>query len=349
MLRIDGAVHSGSGTLVRTSLALAAVLGRELRIVRVRARREPPGLRTQHAHAVRALAAATGGEARGAEVGSDEVVFVPGSRAPERLSVEIPTAGSATLAAIALLPAAALLGIKTLRLTGGLFQDFAPTAFHLKEVLLPLLARMGLHAEAEILRPGYVPTGGGKIALKVEPCRGLKAVRLAERGKVRLVHGMSLASRLAGGHVADRMADACGQALRSKGLHVAIETWDDDSSIQPGAALAAWAECEHSLLGADLAGKLGRPSERIGLEVARRLWQDLDSGAAVDRHAADMLVPFLALAEGESEVWVPDKTEHLESNLRLAEQIAGASWNLERLGGGRRGWSLTVRGVGFRP
>lgn len=37
---------------------------------------------------------------------------------------------------------------------GGLFQDFAPSPFHLEFVLLPLLARMGLAAEVEMLRPG---------------------------------------------------------------------------------------------------------------------------------------------------------------------------------------------------
>jgi RNA 3'-terminal phosphate cyclase (ATP) len=48
MITIDGGAKSGSGTIVRYSVALASLLGKEIRIQNIRARRDKPGLRAQH-------------------------------------------------------------------------------------------------------------------------------------------------------------------------------------------------------------------------------------------------------------------------------------------------------------
>lgn len=40
----------------------------------------------------------------------------------------------------------------TYRITGGLFQDFAPSAFHLKYVLFPILKEMGANLDLEIIQ-----------------------------------------------------------------------------------------------------------------------------------------------------------------------------------------------------
>ncbi|RIL08179.1 MAG: hypothetical protein DCC71_00050 [Proteobacteria bacterium] len=45
---IDGSEQSGSGTLLLSSVALAALTGTLLRVVRARARRAKPGVRAQH-------------------------------------------------------------------------------------------------------------------------------------------------------------------------------------------------------------------------------------------------------------------------------------------------------------
>jgi RNA 3'-terminal phosphate cyclase len=63
-------------------------------------------------------------------------------------------------------------GPRTFHLTGGLSQAFAPSAVHLQHAFLPLLQHIGLHAALRILRPGYVPRGGGSLVLTVEPVHG---------------------------------------------------------------------------------------------------------------------------------------------------------------------------------
>jgi len=108
MLRIDGAAKSGSGTIVRTSVALAALLGEELFLYNIRAKREKSGLRPQHLRAVRAVAELSGGELDGAAVGSMELRFRPGRRLSGGEYVwDIGTAGSTTMLALTVLPVAA--------------------------------------------------------------------------------------------------------------------------------------------------------------------------------------------------------------------------------------------------
>jgi RNA 3'-terminal phosphate cyclase (ATP) len=203
------------------------------------------------------------------------------------------------------------------------FQDFAPSPFHLQHVLGPLLARMGASITLELVRPGYVPAGSGVLELRVEPApRGLAALELVEPGPVRAVRGIALASHLTERRVAERMALACEERLAQGGLACAIERIDDTSASRPGAGLAVWAETAGGCrLGADRAGAPRRSSEAIGRHVARALLEDLASGAAVDRHLADQLVLFAALARGTTRYRVPADGEHLRTNLWLAERF----------------------------
>ena len=161
MIQIDGSQQSGSGTLVRFGVAFSALCGEPLRLVNARARRPQPGLRAQHVAAVRACAELCGAETEGVEVGSRELVFRPGPRVRGGDYVwEIGTAGSAPMLALGVLAVACLADAKLVaRIGGGVFQDFAPSPFHLQHVLAPLLARMGASVSLSLVRPGYVPAG----------------------------------------------------------------------------------------------------------------------------------------------------------------------------------------------
>jgi RNA 3'-terminal phosphate cyclase len=55
--------------------------------------------------------------------------------------------------------------------------------------------------------------------------------------------------------------------------------------------------------------------------VAKNLLADLAAGATADRHAADQLVLFATGAAGRTRYVAPALTEHLATNLWLAEQF----------------------------
>lgn len=344
MIEIDGAQKSGSGTIVRYSVALAALMGQSLRLFNARARRDKPGLRPQHLTSVRASAEICGGRTEGLSVGCREFTFVPGGRIRGGdYEWNIGTAGSTTMLALSILPLACFADAPfTARITGGVFQDFAPSPFHMQHALAPLLQRMGVAMELRVVRAGYVPKGDGVIEFSVKPAeRQLRPLSLTEQGFFSGVCGIAFSSNLEERRVSERMARVCEERFDKAGICTNIERAYDKSASHAGASLAVWGKSSTDcLLGADRAGAPRRSSESIGRFVAETFLADLATGATVDLHLADQLVLFAALAEGASCYLVPRRTEHLDSNL----------WLVELMGGKVRfqGRQLTVEGSGFR-
>jgi RNA 3'-terminal phosphate cyclase (ATP) len=344
LIEIDGAQKSGSGTLVRLAVALCTLTNQPLHMVRIRAKREKPGLRPQHMVVVKACAQLSSGRLEGAEVGSKEITYYPGGGISAGVwQWDIGTAGSATMMALTLIPLALFAGKQTrFTIKGGLFQDHAPTAFHMEKVLLPLLWQMGARVSLKMIRPGYVPKGNGELNVSVEPAKApLKAFAKTQRGEISRIQGISLASHLAGQSVARRMAERSRELLMQKGYNPYIDIIEDASAAQRGATLLLWAEStDGCLLGFDGAGKRGRSSESIAQCAVEGLLTDVSTGAAVDRFVADQLILFAALARGQSRYMIPCLTDHIESNLWLIEKILGAGTEVkENL--------ISIDGIGF--
>ncbi len=258
---------------------------------------------------------------------------------------DVGTAGSTTLLAYTLLaPALFGAGGASFVLSGGVFQDFAPGAYHTGLCLVPLLARMGAQVKLELVRPGYVPTGQGIIRVDVTPLSGpLRPLHLVRPGRISVVRGYSLASRLRDQRVAQRMAERCKRALDKRSIHAHFEIVDDNEAIQKGAALFAWTETDSgAIIGADMAGKPGRRAETIADRVAGNLMADYEVPGTVDRHLADQLILFAGLAEGTTEYLVPSATEHVETNLWLMNTILGVRSHLHE-------GHLAIEGVGLCP
>ena len=345
MIEIDGGERSGSGTIVRLAVSLCTVLGEDLNLINIRAKRDKRGLRPQHQQVVTACADMCGGEVERAEVGSSEMAYRPGQRIKGgAYEWDIGTAGSTTMLAMSLLLVGSFADKPSVfTLKGGLFQDFAPSAHYVRGVLLPLLRRMGVDAELLVKKPGYVPEGKGVLEIKAQPAKaGLRPLILTDQGKVTGVRGIALSSHLAEQEVSDRMAEECSARLEEAGYDAEIDAVYEASASQKGADLSVWAETDSgAIIGADRAGKLGRRSEEIGRYVAGSILDDLKTGATVDRYMADQLIPFCAVACGASDYIMPTVTEHVETNLWLVERILHARTKLN----GRR---LRIEGVGDR-
>ena len=341
---IDGGAKSGSGTIVRYSVALASLLGKEIKIQNIRQRRDKPGLRAQHLKVIQACAEMCHGVVENAAVGSKEITYIPREKFKGgEYHWDIGTAGSTTMFAQALLPLACFAEKPSkFRLEGGLFQDFAPSAYHMKFVLLPLLKKMGIRAELEIIRPGYVPKGKGIIEIEVEPVEKLKPFNLIEQGKITSINGIALSSHLEEKKVSQRMAQECRKILNAQGYKSEIEEIYDKSSLQEGAALAIYADTSSgSVIGSDRAGRPGRRSESIGRYVAQNFMEDVNTSAAVDRYIADQLIIYAGLAEGISRYSIPRITEHVETNLWLIEEFLGARTKISD------NLIIEIEGIGF--
>ena len=352
ILPIDGSKKSGSGTIVRDTV-LFAVLGKKaVKLNNIRSKRQKPGLRPQHLKVLEAAAEICEGKITGASVGSSVIEFYPGKKIKGgRFIFDIGTAGSATMMALCIMPLGLFAEQPSIyRIIGGLFQDFAPSAFHLKYVLAPLVKKMGADIRINILRPGYVPKGKGILEIQIFPLRKkLKPIILTRQGKITGIDGYALSSHLENRNVSERMADECRKHLGASGLQSEIQILNDSkdapvfekAAVQSGAALAVWAQTDTGcIIGSDMAGALRRSAEFIGRYVARNIMEDIGTGACSDRFAGDQLIPFAALAEGTSEICIPGMTDHIEARLWLAETILGAESQIH-------GNLIQINGIGY--
>jgi len=199
MIIVDGSKKSGSGTILRYAVAIGALLQQQVKVFNVRAQRNNPGLRPQHLAAIRAVAELTDGSIEGGEVGSSEFVFTPGKKVNGgSYTWDIGTAGSTTMLVMTVLPAALIIRDKLqCRITGGLFQDFAPSFFHMQQVLGPILWKMGVTMRVNMIRPGYVPAGNGILEIEIDPVRKpLQPLTLTDQGDIESVEGTAISSHL---------------------------------------------------------------------------------------------------------------------------------------------------------
>jgi len=336
VLEIDGSRKSGSGTILRLSVALATIMGEPVHIVNIREKRTHPGLRPQHLEAVLTASRLCHAEVRGATLGSRELWFTPGEIEGGEVSAEIGTAGSIPMLLLTVLPIC-MSAKKPVRLhviKGGTDVRNAPTTNYLKHVLLSMLARMGMKASLTIKRYGYYPKGMGEAILEGEPCPKLKPLRIENFGNLLSIRGISVCTFLADRRVAERQAVTAKERIGSAGLTAEIEVVNDTSNpLQKGSSLVLWAETDTgALLGGDAIGELGKPSENVAREAADNLLKELRSKATVDSHLADMLVPYVALAQDSSVYLSRVVTDHLDTNMWLAEQILGAKFRVSKVG-----------------
>jgi RNA 3'-terminal phosphate cyclase (ATP) len=163
VIEIDGSFGEGGGQVLRTAVALSALLGREVHIKNIRAKRPNPGLRAQHMTAVKAVAALCDAETIGLEIESTELSFMPRKIVSGSFKFDVGTAGSISLVLQALMPAGAFSsGGTEFEITGGTDVRWSPTIDYVRFVILPMLSRLGYAAELKLIRRGHYPKGGGK-------------------------------------------------------------------------------------------------------------------------------------------------------------------------------------------
>ncbi len=336
MLKIDGSQKSGSGTILRLSIALAGILNEPLHIFNIRHKRKQPGLRPQHLESVLTAAKLCNAETEGAKLGSRELWFKPNGIIKGEVRAEIGTAGSISMLLLTVLPICACgRGDVTVHVTnGGTDVRYAPTINYMKYVLLPSLERMGLKSSLIVRKFGYYPKGKGDVILKVSNSYELRALSITNFGEIERIEGVSVCTFLKKQMVAERQAEAATKILRNKGYAAEIDVVNDESNpLQKGSSIVLWTKTSKgAIIGGDAIGKLRKSSETVGKEAAEKLIKETEAQASVDVHLADMLVPYVALAKGASTYTARKVTDHIDTNIWLVEKILGTKIQVTKVG-----------------
>src|SRR2546428_5122025 len=162
MIEVDGSYGEGGGQVLRTAVALAAVLSKEIHVFNIRAGRAEPGLRPQHLTGVKAAAELCSADLEGLGVGSTEFVFRPGKLRAGTFRFDVGTARSVTLVLQTLMPILAFApGPVQLEIAGGTDVKCSPPIDYVRLDALPILREIGYRGELELVRRGHYPKRGG--------------------------------------------------------------------------------------------------------------------------------------------------------------------------------------------
>ena len=323
-IHLDGSHLEGGGSILRLGCALSAVTGKPIKIGNIRAGRCNPGMQEQHLQAVKAVARLCNAEVKGLEKGSRELEFIPGKITKKHLKVEIKTAGSVGLVLQAVMMPCFFAShpVSVRIIGGGSFGKWAPNLHYFQNVLFPMLRKLGLEMQMEIVRHGMYPEGGADVMFRTKPCKKLLPLQIEEQGRLHCIRGVSIASEdLRKGRVAERQAEAAARVFGKKYLcKIKIES-EYVGSISTGSAIVCWAEYENCILGWDALGEKGKYSEKVGEEAACGLIKQMESKATVDEYLSDQILPYLCFAEEDSVFCVDTVSGHLETNLWLLRKF----------------------------
>jgi RNA 3'-terminal phosphate cyclase (ATP) len=318
MLVLDGAAGEGGGQILRTALGLSLVTGTPFRLTDIRGGRERPGLRRQHLTAIEAAARIGAASVEGARLHSSRIDFCPGDVSGGDHTFDVSTAGSATLVLQTVLPALLLADAPSrLVLRGGTHNPFAPPFDFLAHVFLPWLRRMGADVEAELVRPGFFPAGGGEMHVAVQPVARLTPVDALERGRVVARRATAIVANLPLA-IAERELHVVAKELgwRKKELHAE----ERSDATGPGNALTLHVETRHASEVVTGFGEKGLPAERVAKRATQAMKRFLAADVPVGEHLADQLLVPLALAGGGSFRTSP-LSSHARTNAALIERF----------------------------
>ncbi len=297
-VEIDGSRGEGGGQILRTSLALAVLGNRKLRMRRIRAGRKRPGLQAQHLACVHAAARLCNGYARapgGGElaVGAQELELVPGEGHASVLEIDIGTAGSTTLLVQTILVPALASG-QALRavLTGGTHNPLAPPFEFLDRVFAPHLRAMGAKLTLSLERPGFLPGGGGRIVVEISPSK-LAPIELVHAGEIVARRATAIVAGLPR-HIAEREITCAQERLLDPICEI-----QEHPKHGPHNVFMAEVEREGGVRELATAhGRKGYPAEDVADDALDALEDWLEADVPVGEYLADQLLLPLAVAGG---------------------------------------------------
>jgi RNA 3'-terminal phosphate cyclase (ATP) len=350
---IDGSAGEGGGQILRTSLALAMITGRALRMRRIRAGRARPGLRRQHLACVEAAARLCHAQVRGATLGSQDLELVPGPITGGEIELDLGTAGSTTLVVQTILVPALAAGV-ALRAVfrGGTHNPLAPPFEFLDRVYAPHLRAMGAGVTLALDRHGFASGGGergaqghgappchrsersglpagplGQLTVTVAAGGALRPIEVVTAGPITARHATAIVARLPT-HVADREHAVVQQRLGFLPTECEVRDVRDGG---PANVLLLEVERED---GRELVSALGEKGLRAEL-VAQRACDDLaaflDANVPVGEHLADQLVLPLAVAGGGRFRTLPP-SRHTTTNIDTVGRFLDVAIRVERDG-----------------
>ena len=331
-LKIDGSICHGGGQILRSALALSAILGKPFEMHSIRKNRSQPGLRRQHLCGVLAAAEICGAKLEGAELGSEDLLFIPKKIKAGTYQFAVGTGGSVSLVLQSILLPLAVQKVKShISVAGGTYTPQAPTAEFFTETFVPRMNQMGYSVKAEITRAGFFRIGGGLV--QVDCCRkdNFMPVYWMEKESPRKCFIQILTS-----HFPEKTTLKVAKLIREElskmrnMIPYELEIMENPDIEEPGAAVIVRTAGRIPTVFSEIA-QYGYSSEALARSLGKQIRSFLAASAPIESHLADQIILPLFFAAGGIFL-TKSSSEHLESCIKILELFTGQKVKTERDG-----------------
>jgi len=329
LVSIDGSQGEGGGQIVRTSLTLACLTGRSVRIENIRAGRSRPGLANQHLTCARAAGMITSGTLEGDHKGSPYLQFSPGEITGGDYRFDIGSAGAASLVLQTVLPALFFASQpSTVTVTGGTHNPWAPPFDFLERTFLPRLKEFGFVGDLELIKPGFYPAGGGRLQIEIQPAdkHNLKMIDRIQPKDIKEVNALVYTLKLPAKVYQLQRKLLLESSLPIENLrHVEIPNAEGSGNCVMTEIIAD----DHTTIFTAF-GQRGKHSSKVIKELVEITQPFLNSPAGVDRYLADQLLLYMALS-GAGRFTTNQIYNHCRTNISVIQAFLPVEFKMEEI------------------
>ncbi|KAF0288258.1 RNA 3'-terminal phosphate cyclase-like protein [Amphibalanus amphitrite] len=355
----------------RMRIVLATLSGKMVKIKKIRAGNDDPGVNESEASFLRLMDKLTNGTRIEVNETGTSVTYMPGLLAGGRLEHACSKQrglGYYLEPVMMLAPFCK----KPLHLTlhGVTNSQMDPSVDQLKHSCLPILRRYLLLADEQlqlkIVRRGMAPGGGGQVFFTCPVQRTLRATQWLDPGKIKRIRGVAYAARVSPA-MSSRMVDSAKAVLLKFLPDVYIYTdhyKGEMAGKSPGFGISLVAETTTGcMMTSDVTsqpqGAEGPPSvpEELGTSAAHLLLDEVYRGGCVDSLAQSMMLLYMSLGQkdvskvklGQLTPYTIEFLRHLRDSFQTVFRIENVIPTEEEedlnTGGGKL--TLTCLGAGF--
>lgn len=322
---LNGSHGEGGGALLRTALAVAALVQQPVRIHNIRGATRKPGISSEDLTFIRAIEASCFAELVGDSLGSTDLTMVP-RRAARAINMRLDVRehekgnvpGNALILAESLLPVLARAGAYSkLIIHGETYNPNTLTYEAFERVTLAAHRRQGLYAYSTQPLAGFGYAGYGEVGLEIEPSV-LAPLDWSRRGKLKGLYAAVTTAELQP-TVAERGLQHLAAQFESVGLSAEVEHVQV-ASRGPGAFVTIWGEYENGYGCSTAMGARGVRMERVVEQAFEPFHAWLRSDATTDPNLADQLLLPAALVDGAT----------VYTTSRITQRLVTMAWVIKQ-------------------
>jgi RNA 3'-terminal phosphate cyclase (GTP) len=329
MINIDCNNHE-PGNTIRIALSLSIIKNTPVKITNIRKENnEKKGLILSDIQYITILSQLSNAKVEGLEKESLELTFTPGkiNETGKIITLKFPC-----LVPIFLIPIILIYYNKKhkLRINGPTNREGKITIDYIKEVIVRQLDKIGIKMHLDIVKRGYFQDLGSVI-LTTRKTNKVKPLNLTKLHKeIDLIY----AKIHSYGHKESMnqfLFEGASQRLKQK--EYKINTWDnfylDNNEKFKGYGIDLFAICEDCTVG-DGTTSIKKQASQLGKETADRLISILDRKLPLDKHASNIMIPFLALSKEPSEILIHKKDDDfIQTTAYVCNKILGTEFEFE--------------------